>query len=118
MNREAVRQGKPMVECAMYELEAHVTTIVPGQTPCLACLFPSDPPAWRRRFPVFGAVSGSVGCLAAMEAIKVIAGLGEPLFGRLLCFDTRSMAFHAATIRRREDCRVCGEAGQKGAPAS
>ncbi len=40
MNREAVRQNKPMVECAMYELEAHLTTIQPGKTPCLACLFP------------------------------------------------------------------------------
>lgn len=40
MNREAVRQRKPMVECAMYELEAHLTTILPGQTPCLACLYP------------------------------------------------------------------------------
>ena len=44
MNREAVRQGKPMVECAVYELEAQITTIVPGQTPCLACLCP-EPPA-------------------------------------------------------------------------
>ncbi|MDP6409917.1 MAG: HesA/MoeB/ThiF family protein [Planctomycetota bacterium] len=110
LNREAVRQSKPMVECAMYELEAHVTTILPGRTPCLACLFPSDPPAWRRKFPVFGAVSGAVGCLAAMEAIKLIARLGEPLLGRLLAFDTRSMAFHTATIQRRAGCPVCGEA--------
>ncbi|MED6335813.1 MAG: HesA/MoeB/ThiF family protein [Planctomycetota bacterium] len=116
MNREAVRQNKPMVECAMYELEAHLTTIQPGKTPCLACLFPEDPPAWRRKFPVFGAVSGAVGCLAAMEAIKVIAGFGEPLHGRLLSFDTRSMAFHTGTIHRRPDCPVCSGAAE-GPPA-
>src|SRR5437660_2418883 len=37
MNREAVRQGKPLVDCAMYELEGQLTTIIPGRTPCLAC---------------------------------------------------------------------------------
>ena len=79
MNREAVRQNKPLVECAMYDLEAHITTVIPGQTPCLACLYPDKPPAWKREFPVFGAVSGSVACMGAMEAIKVIAGFGEPL---------------------------------------
>ncbi|MGH9176615.1 MAG: HesA/MoeB/ThiF family protein, partial [Vicinamibacterales bacterium] len=93
MNREAVRQGKPLVECAMYELEAQLTTVLPGRTPCLACLHPAEPPAWQRKFPVFGAVSGAVGCLGAMEAIKVLAGLGEPLAGRLLTFDLRDMTF-------------------------
>ena len=44
MNRECVRQGKPMVEAAMYCMEGQVTTIIPGRTPCLACLYPEDPP--------------------------------------------------------------------------
>lgn len=107
MNAEAVRQRKPLVECAMYELEAQLTTIIPGQTPCLRCLFPEEPPTWTRRFPVFGAVSGSVACLAAMEAIKLIAGLGEPLLGRLLRFDLRDMTFHTLQIQRSRDCQVC-----------
>jgi molybdopterin/thiamine biosynthesis adenylyltransferase len=108
MNREAVRQGKPLVECAMYELEAQVTTILPGRTPCLACLYPEPPPAWKREFPVFGAVAGVVGCLGATEAIKVLAGLGEPLLGKLLTCDLRDMTFHKVTIRRRPGCPVCG----------
>src|SRR3954447_17986547 len=87
MNREAVRQGKPLVDCAMYELEGQLTTVVPGRTPCLACLYPAEPPAWRREFPVFGAVGGTVASLGAMEAIKVLAGLGEPLLAQLLTFD-------------------------------
>ena len=110
MNREAVRQGKPMVECAMYELEAHITTIRPGQTPCLSCLFPEKPPAWRRQFPVFGAVSGSVGCLGAMEAIKVLAEFGEPLYGELLTYDLRSMRFRRVKIQQNPECGVCGGA--------
>jgi molybdopterin-synthase adenylyltransferase len=109
MNREVVRQGKPLVDCAMYELEGQLTTIVPGQTPCLVCLYPSEPPAWQRRFPVFGAVAGMVGCLGAMEAIKVLAGLGEPLLGQMLTFDLRDMTFRKAAIRRRPDCAVCGQ---------
>jgi molybdopterin/thiamine biosynthesis adenylyltransferase len=109
MNQEAVRQKRPMVECAMYELEAQLTTIVPGRTPCLACLYPEAPPAWRRRFPVFGAVAGVIGSLAATEAIKVLAGLGEPLLGRLLLCDLRDMTFRRADIKRRPACPVCGQ---------
>ena len=79
MNRAIVQQGKPMVECAMYEFEASLTTILPGTTACLACLSPIAPTAWRREFPVFGAVAGTVACLAAMEVIKLITGVGESL---------------------------------------
>lgn len=107
MNREVVRQGKPMIECAMYELEAQITTILPGTTPCLACLCPEKPKDWKRQFPVFGAVSGMIGCLGAMEAVKVLAGLGEPLAGRLLKCDLRRMRFQTLQIRRSPDCAVC-----------
>ena len=109
LNREAVRQKKPMVECAMYELEAHITTIVVGRTPCLACLFPEKPPTWKRQFPVFGAVSGTVGCMGAMEAIKVISGIGAPLYGELLAFDLGDMRFRKAKIQRNSHCAVCGD---------
>ena len=108
MNREAVAQSKPMVECAMYDLQAQLTTIVPRETPCLTCLYPEEPPAWKREFPVLGAVSGAVGCLAATEVIKLIAGLGETLAGKLLTMDLRTMAFRKHSISRRADCAVCG----------
>ncbi len=110
MNREAVRQGKPLIDCAMYELEGQVTTVLPGQSPCLACLYPTEPPAWNRRFPVIGAVAGMVGCLGAMEVIKLLAGFGEPLAGCLLTCDLRDMTMHKVRIQRRPDCRVCGTA--------
>ncbi|MBT5535376.1 HesA/MoeB/ThiF family protein, partial [Candidatus Poribacteria bacterium] len=107
MNRQSVAQGKPVVECAMYDLEATITTVVPGKTPCLACLHPSEPPQWKREFPVFGAVSGAVGCMAAMEAIKVLAGFGDPLLGRMVQIDLRDMSFHTFDLRRDEQCSVC-----------
>jgi molybdopterin/thiamine biosynthesis adenylyltransferase len=108
MNRAAVSQGKPIIECAMYDLEFSLTSVIPGRTPCLACLTPERPPAWKREFPVFGAVSGSVGCLAAMEAIKILAGFGEPLAGTLLSGDLRTMTFTRRRIQRNPDCAVCG----------
>lgn len=108
MNREAVRQQKPLVDSAMYELEGRLTTIVPGQSPCLSCLYPEPPPNWKREFPVFSAVSSTVGSLAAMEVIKLIVGLGEPLAGRLLTFDLRDMSFRTVPIARQPDCPVCG----------
>ena len=93
MNAVAVRLGKPLVDCAMYEMQAQLTTVIPGQTPCLACLYPAEPPHWKREFPVFGAVAGAVGCLGAMEVIKVLAGLGQPLAGQMLLADLGEMSF-------------------------
>ena len=88
-------------------MEAQITTILPGQTPCLACMYPEAPADWRREFPIFGAVAGTVGCLGAMEVIKVLTGLGEPLLGRLLTCDLRTMAFRSVKTQRRSDCPIC-----------
>jgi molybdopterin/thiamine biosynthesis adenylyltransferase len=107
LNREVVRQKKVMVECAMYEMEGSVTTIVPGKTACLACLYPSPPSDWRREFPVLGAVSGMIGCLGAVEAIKVLAGVGKILAARMIICDLREMNFRMVQIARRSDCAVC-----------
>ncbi len=109
MNAACVRLAKPMVECAMYETEAHITSFAPGKTGCLRCLYPEEPDDWKRRFPVIGAVSGAVGCLGAMEAIKIITGLGEPLFNRLVTCDLRAMTFNSVRLRQRSDCPVCGK---------
>jgi molybdopterin/thiamine biosynthesis adenylyltransferase len=108
MNREAVFQNKPLVDSAMYELEGRLMTVLPGRSACLACLYPEQPPHWTRKFPVFSAVSCAVGSLAAMEAIKILVGLGEPLAGKLLTFDLRDMSFRTVAISRRADCAVCG----------
>lgn len=108
MNRESVRQNKPMIECAMYELEAQVTTFIPGETPCLSCLYPNKPSQWKRQFPVFGAVSGTVGCMAAMDAIKLLSGLGTPLVNALMLCDLRDMTFDKVQIAPNPDCHICG----------
>lgn len=112
LNREAVRQGKVMVDAAMYDTFATVTTVVPGKGPCLSCLYPEDPPAWKREFPVFGATSGTAACIAALEAIKAIAGFGRLLAGELLMFDLANLSFRKMKVKRNPRCPVCG--GAKG----
>ena len=107
MNQAAFEQGKPIVECAMYDMEFQITTMIPGQTPCLRCLYPDDPPGWKRQFPVFGAVSGTVACMGAVEVIKLIAGIGKPLANRLICSDLRNGTQQEIAIARRPDCPVC-----------
>ncbi|MBL9172862.1 MAG: HesA/MoeB/ThiF family protein [Verrucomicrobiales bacterium] len=109
LNREAVAQRKPMVECAVYGQEFHLTTILPGETPCLRCLYPEPSTTWVRRFPVLGAVSGAAGCLAAMEVIKLISGCGEILRGRLLAMDLRTHQVTNVRIRRLPRCLDCGD---------
>jgi molybdopterin/thiamine biosynthesis adenylyltransferase len=114
LNRAAVDARKPMVECAMFAMEAHITSILPGRTPCLRCITPEPPADWKRQFPVIGAVSGTVGCLGAVEVIKLITGVGEPLAGVLLAMDLGSMQFRRLRITRDADCPIC--AGITAAP--
>lgn len=108
LNAECISQGKPMVDCAMYELTGQITTIIPGKSACLACRVPDPPISWKRQFPVLGAVAGTVGCLGAMEAIKLITGIGEPLADRLLTIDMRDMRLRTVQVSKRIDCEVCG----------
>jgi bacteriocin biosynthesis cyclodehydratase domain-containing protein len=98
-----------MVECAVMEFEMQLTTIVPGRTPCLACLYPEKSDTWKRQFPVFGAVSCTAGGMAAVEAIKLLSGLDGELAGRLLVGDLRTMSFKTHRIRRVPNCAVCGQ---------
>lgn len=109
LNAACVRWGKPMVEAAMNSMDAYLTTIVPGQTPCLTCLFPEKPEWDRWGFGVLGAVSGTLACLAALEAIKLITGLGEPLLGQLLTMDLARAEFAKRRSYHDLDCPVCGQ---------
>ena len=108
MNRECIGQGKPLIDCAMYNLEGHVFPIVAGRTPCLACLFPETPPHWKRRFPVIGAVSALVANVGVMEGLKLLAGFGESNIGKMIHLDSSSMEMRKIKVKRRPDCSGCG----------
>ena len=107
MNRAAVALGKPLVDCAMYEMEMQLLTVRPGQTACLHCLYSTPPTAWKREFPVFGAVAGTVASLGALEVIKLLTGVGKPLDQYMLIGDLASMTFRKIQVNRDPNCPTC-----------
>lgn len=108
LNEACVKWRKPMVESAMDGMEAYLTTIIPGVTPCLSCLFPEKPDWDKRAFSVIGAVSGTLACLTALEAVKLITGFSQPLLSQLLTIDLNRMEFAKRRSYRDRACPVCG----------
>ena len=108
LNEACVRWRKPMLEAEMDRIQPYLTTIIPGETPCLSCLFPEKPDWDRRSFAVLGAVSGTLACLTAIEAIKVITEFGQPLLSQLLTMDLTRMEFAKRHSYRVHECPVCG----------
>jgi len=113
LNEACVDWHKPMIEAAMCDMEAYLTTIVPGRTPCLSCIFPEKPDWNRWGFGVLGAVSGTLACLAALEVIKLITGIGEPLLGQLLTMNLATTTFAKRHPYHDPDCLICGHRSQK-----
>lgn len=104
--------GRPLVTAAVSEYDGSLTTLMPHlpgpdgrPNPTYRCLFPEPPP--EGLVPscavagILGALTGTMGSLQALEAIKIVAGIGEPLVGRLLMFDARALRFE--TVRYRWD---------------
>jgi adenylyltransferase/sulfurtransferase len=101
-----VRNRIPFVHGAVEGLVGQLATILPGRGPCLRCIVPKEPPA-RPFFPVLGVTPGTIGCLQAAEAIKIITGMGKPLAGKMLIFNGEDMTFDIMEIRRDPNCPVC-----------
>ncbi|HSW62361.1 MAG TPA: HesA/MoeB/ThiF family protein [Dissulfurispiraceae bacterium] len=109
LNRACVRHGVPLIEGAMFDMDAYLLSIMPGQTPCFHCLFKDADSRWQELgFPVLGALSGTLGCMMAVEAIKVLTGYGKPLFSRMLLFNLATMDFSTISVQRDPECPVCG----------
>jgi molybdopterin-synthase adenylyltransferase len=82
-----------------------------GASACYNCLFPADASAVEERcatLGVFAPLVGVIGTMQAMEAIKLLAGIGETLAGRLLLFDARGAHWHEVRLARDPQCKVCG----------
>src|SRR5208283_939917 len=108
LNKACVKKSVPLVEAAMNGMEGYIFNIVAGTTPCLNCLYPSDDPGWEELgFPVLGAVSGMLGCIMSIEAIKLITGYGKPLESQMLMFNMFDCEFRRLNIRRNRNCEVC-----------
>ncbi|KAK2431708.1 adenylyltransferase and sulfurtransferase MOCS3 [Trifolium repens] len=106
--------GKPLVSGAAVGLEGQLTIYNHNGGPCYRCLFPTPPPRTACQScadaGVLGVVPGIIGCLQALEAIKIAASVGEPLSGRMLLFDALSARIRIVKIRGRSmQCEACGE---------
>jgi len=113
VNDASVWHGIPVVHGSIYRFDGQATVFQPGAGPCYRCLFPTPPPPELApscaEGGVLGVLPGVIGSLQANEAIKLVAGIGDPLVGRLLLFDALSATFTEVALRRDPDCPVCGE---------
>ncbi|HTY47722.1 MAG TPA: HesA/MoeB/ThiF family protein [Methanomassiliicoccales archaeon] len=108
LNGCCVAARKPFVHGAVEGMHGQLTTIIPGRTPCLRCLF-AKTATLARETPVVGAAAGFIGSLQASEAIKLITGFGEPLASRLLVVDLECNSFEVVPVERDEKCPVCSK---------
>ncbi|MNT72186.1 molybdopterin biosynthesis protein MoeB [compost metagenome] len=94
----------------MYGFEISLTVFVPGVTPCLECMYPGSDHTWEPLgFPVLGATSGMAGCMAALEAVKYIAGVGEVTAGRMVRMDTLNLSSISVALDEIPLCPECAE---------
>ena len=112
VNDAAYLSGKPLVDGSILIFDGQASVFIPGQG-CYRCLFPSPPPPGVvpscAEAGVLGALPGMVGSIQAVETMKLILGIGEPLVGRLLLIDALSMDFRTVKLRRNPQCPLCGD---------
>ncbi len=111
LNKIAVAKRIPLVSGAMYDTEGYITTVRPGKTPCLACVYPVKPDYWQdiTVFPAISPGPGMVGAVMAMEVIKLLTGFAPPLDKQLMFFDLRLNMVRLFEVARRSDCLVCSD---------
>jgi molybdopterin/thiamine biosynthesis adenylyltransferase len=108
-----VLENKPLVWGAVFQFDGQMSVVLPGRGPCYRCIFPSPPPPGSVpscvEAGVLGALVGIVGSWQALEVIKVLTGIGEPLAGRLLILDGLMGESDTVEVKRRTDCDICGD---------
>jgi len=120
VNDACVLLRKPLVDASIFMFEGQVTVYQPAIPelgveggPCYRCLYPDPPPPGEvpscAEAGVLGVLPGVIGTLQAIEAIKLILGIGEPLIGRLLMYDALAQEFRVLKVQRNPECPVCGE---------
>jgi molybdopterin-synthase adenylyltransferase len=114
VNRACVAHKVPLVSGAAIRFDGQISVFDPRneESPCYACLFPEDQQFEEvacSTMGVFAPLVGIIGAMQAAEALKLVAGIGESLAGRLLLLDARSMEWSSIRIGRSSDCAVCGE---------
>ncbi|MDD4255320.1 MAG: HesA/MoeB/ThiF family protein [Methanofollis sp.] len=114
LNEVALARGIPLVHGAISGFFGQATTIIPEQTPCLRCIFPTAPP--KETFPVVGTTPGVIGLVQANEVIKYLTGTGDLLAGRLLLWDGTNSTMETIAMERQPKCPACGHLHEKVCP--
>ena len=119
VNRACVTHGVPLVSGAAIRFDGQVAVfdLRAASSPCYACLFPEDAESEDLRCAVMGVfapLTGIIGTIQAAEAIKMLAGTGTPLVGRLLILDALSMQWRELRLARDPACRVCSSRNKAG----
>src|SRR5919201_5513740 len=103
----------PVVHGSIFRFEGQATVFAPYAGPCYRCLIPEPPPPELApscaEAGVLGVLPGIIGTIQAIEAIKVLLGLGDPLIGRLLAYDALEESFRVFKVNRDPECPACGE---------
>ncbi len=113
INDACVMAKKPLVDGSIFQFEGQATVFYPDRGPCYRCVFPEPPPPGAApscaEAGVLGVLPGLIGCVQALETIKLILGAGRPLIGRMMHFDTLSGEVRVLKLRRDPNCLVCSD---------
>ena len=113
VNDACVLLGKPNVYGSIFRFEGQASIFGYPGGPCYRCLYPEPPPPGLvpscAEGGVLGVLPGIIGCIQAMETLKLIMGKGDTLVGRLLLFDALGMRFRELKLRKNPECPLCGE---------
>ena len=113
VNDAAVLLGKPYVWGSIYRFDGQASVFWAEHGPCYRCLYPEAPPPGMvpscAEGGVLGVLCASIGSIQVTEAIKLLAGVGEPLVGRLMIYDALEMQYRQVKVRKDPDCALCGE---------
>ncbi|TFG44216.1 MAG: molybdopterin-synthase adenylyltransferase MoeB [Gemmatimonadales bacterium] len=113
INDAAYLSGIPDIYGAIFQFEGQASVFAAKYGPCYRCLYAEPPPPGMvpgcAEAGVLGALPGVIGSLQAMEAIKLLLGIGEPLVGRLMLFDALRLQFRELALQRDPACPLCGE---------
>ncbi len=120
VNDACVKLGIPNVHGAIFRFEGQVSVFWParaqGRGPCYRCLYPEPPPPELApscaEAGVLGVLPGVIGTLQAVEAIKLVLGIGEPLVGRMLYYEALPARFSELTLKRDPACRYCADGAE------
>ena len=112
LNDASLLERIPVVHGSIFRFEGQVSVFQPYVGPCYRCLLPEPPPPELApscaEAGVLGVLPGIVGSIQALEAIKLLLDLGDPLIGRLLAYDALEQSFRAFKVRRDPQCPACG----------